>query len=173
MHGNLYVENDYSYTEDNFDESWYPANVEELCLHSGGTAPAKNSFRLWYKIDANMFPKLKRLKIISVLDMNSKHSLASKTNAELTRNLNGLIENGLSSFELKLTDFGLNNIFPGYTKNSDINNNQLLMEDFMSMVQRIVCLDGTNNDGLDSNCKNFNFVRLVYTQLIFSPSEKN
>ena len=104
-------------TRDMKKQSWFPSNVKELCLFDAMekwnlfNVPDKKTQHFWHEsIKSQLFPNLRRLKIINDLDDkniklfgSSDHECSDKLFRKITiSNIISLIENGLESIDLTM-----------------------------------------------------------------------
>ena len=132
-----FIKREYPCTKIDKDEFWFPLNVEELCLCS--TTDDIDDFdndeellhynfqyigsHLWHFVDSILFPKLKRLKIVNVLDESNNARFTqngSNQNANINpivSNIKSLISNGLESLEFVFTHLEYKDIAPLFDEN--------------------------------------------------------
>ena len=106
-------------------QSWFPANVKELCLRIHhdyiGRGPNENISSFWHKnIHCITFPKLKDLRIWDTMETHAyvtpliemeKNNPADSASEILVNNLTSLINNGLESLDYRIDNLDLQDIF--------------------------------------------------------------
>ena len=112
---------DYPCTADTSIQTWFPKNVEHLCLHSklillfDDDPMFLNTSHLWHQINSNMFPKLKHLKISNIMDAKNRRQLHmvnsniynrnfSDNKVDIIKNIGSLVRSNLESLHVHLSE---------------------------------------------------------------------
>ena len=107
----VFVDKKYPRTNSSREKSWFPANVQELCVcfKRSTDDKANNANTFWHYVNVETFPKLKKFKIVDMVNNDFCQKIHSK-NEELIENLGGLIVNGLESLQLKIRNLDLRDL---------------------------------------------------------------
>ena len=144
-----FVWNNYPCTKESIEESWHPSNAQELCLSKSPNVSCKH---FWFRINSNMFPKLKHLKIIDKVDTDFQKKCFGGGDAHVNRNLSSLVDNGLKSFQIKFTGLDCRDFDPdcNIVTNAD-RDKRVSMKDLLRFIQNIFVKEGDAAAGDDND----------------------
>ena len=115
------------------DQSWYPVNVEEICLvDSLDCNSVRSQPRFWHEyLNNKLFPYLRHLSISNSLDVTTvkmfhKCQIVNDTckNMSIINNISSLIKNGLQSLQLKIRNIEYGDLSPDFRLSSRFENGE-------------------------------------------------